>query len=161
MTKSATTLDAGPCPHCPWREANQGKPHPDSWYTKTNLRRLWAGLRRGEDMSCHPTDPGNPVSDAAAAKGYKPAPAHAEMRECAGALILKQREFMRLQDDYGSDITHYLRNRTRGLTKVGILAMLERAMFGGTAIGGRKMPTPELNELAVQYEPLGRWEARA
>lgn len=63
--KVAEASTAGPCAQCPWRTSNQGKRHPDGWYTKANLRRLWAGLRRGERMTCHPTDPANPVSDKA------------------------------------------------------------------------------------------------
>lgn len=58
-----------PCVHCPWRAANQGKPHPGGWYTKANLQRLWAGMRRGGDMTCHPTDPAIPVPE-----GIRPAP---------------------------------------------------------------------------------------
>lgn len=45
------------CLACPWRLSNQGRPTPGGWYTRRNLDRLWAGLRRGTRMSCHPTDP--------------------------------------------------------------------------------------------------------
>ena len=59
-----------PCQACPWRVENHGKRHPDGWYTKANLRRLWSGIRRGEEMSCHPTDPSNPVSERAQERLY-------------------------------------------------------------------------------------------
>jgi hypothetical protein len=84
---------ARPCAACPWRTANQGKRHPMGWYTKANLQRLWAGMRRGEDMTCHPTDPDNPVPP-----GSTPVRPGAVTIECAGSLILKQREVMRFQD---------------------------------------------------------------
>jgi hypothetical protein len=51
------------------------------WYTKANLQRLWAGMRRGEDMTCHPTDPdkpgpsgGTPVRGAQSLTGWDPRP---------------------------------------------------------------------------------------
>lgn len=150
-----------PCQACPWRLANQGKRHPDGWYTKANLQRLWAGLRRGEDMSCHPTDPANEVSEAAQAAGYRPAPEHAKTRECVGAAILKGREAMVLQTDYDSDITRYRRGRPRGLTRDGVVALIGRYVFGGTALGGRPLPKPDLDNAEVGYEPLGEWKPMA
>lgn len=149
-----------PCAGCPWIASNAGKRHPDGWYTKANLARLWAKLRQGEGMSCHRTDPGNPVSDRAQAAGYRPVPDRAAVRECAGALILQQREFMRLQDDCGVDLRLYRRRHPRGLTRQGAMALVERAVFGGTPVGGRKLPKPDLNDVAVQYEPLGEWAPR-
>ncbi len=136
-----------PCLHCPWRPSNQGKRHPDGWYTKANLQRLWAQLRRGELMSCHPTDPGNPVSDAAQKAGYRPAPAHSRVRECTGALVIQQREFMLLQDRYNANLGIYRRERPRGLTRDGIMALLERAVFGGSPFGaGPALTRPNLNQ---------------
>lgn len=67
------TQQAAPhaCSACPWRLANQGKRHPDGWYAKANLSRLWSRLRRGEAMSCHPSDPNNEVSEKAQALGLQ------------------------------------------------------------------------------------------
>lgn len=135
-----------PCVHCPWRPSNQGKRHPDGWYTKANLQRLWAQLRRGERMSCHPTDPGNPVSERAQAAGYRPAPVHSRVRECTGALVIQQREFMLLQDGCGADLARYRRERPKGLTRDGILQLLERAVFGGSPLGGTTMTRPDLSQ---------------
>jgi hypothetical protein len=156
-TADTTTPDPKACRACPWRLSNQGKRHPDGWYTKANLARLWAGLRRGQSMSCHPTDPDNLVSEQAQAHGYKLAPDHAEVRECTGALILAQREAMRLDRDYGGDPKAYRRARTRGLTRDGIAALIERVMFGGTFIGGAPMPRPDLNDADIGHSPLGEW----
>jgi hypothetical protein len=161
-----------PCIHCPWRVSNQGKRHPDGWYTKANLRRLWARLRTGDGMSCHPTDPGNPVSDAAAAAGYRAASVDARPRECRGAAILVQREFEYLQADCGVNIRRYQREHPRGLTRDGIAMVVNRAMFGGVADMlatasddsthhvSQQLPVVDLNCADVQHEPLGTWEPR-
>jgi hypothetical protein len=150
--------EPGPCRACPWRVSNQGTRHPDGWYTARNLARLWGGLRNGEDMSCHPTDPDNPVSERAAAAGYRPAPGDARKRECVGAAILKQREFMLLQEVHDADLRAYRAARPRGLTRGGLLVLLERALFGGTPLSGPVMPLPNLDEPDVHYAPLGQWE---
>lgn len=145
------------CKACPWRLANQGKRHPDGWYTKANLRRLWAGLRRGEDMSCHPTDPANPVSDQAREQGYREAPAHSDVRECVGSVLLRQREMVLLDRNYDNDMASYRSRRPRGLTKEGIAAVALRAALGGTILGGARMPRPDLNDTEIGYGPLGEW----
>lgn len=151
-----------PCVPCPWRTANQGKRHPAGWYTKANLRRLWAGLRRGEDMSCHPTDPRNPVP-----AGTRPVPEKATTLECAGSLILKQRELKRFQrlvlDNPGGDpFKLYRQQHPRGLTRAGLLAVVQRAMFGGMpVIGGLEMTRPNLNEPGVSGPDLPDWDPAA
>lgn len=141
-----------PCAQCPWRTANHGKRHPDGWYTKANRARLWAQLRRGEAMTCHPTDPENPVP-----LGARPVPSHVTTRECAGAIILQQREMDTLQrmDDFKA----YRKARPMGLTREGVAEMISRIMFAGMPmIGGRPMPRPNLNE-PVSHDPLGEWVA--
>jgi hypothetical protein len=148
--------DAAACLPCPWRQSNRGKRHPDGWYTKANLRRLWAGLRRGEAMSCHPTDPGNPVSERAAAAGYRPAPAQAAVRECVGAQVLVQREMHLAQ--HSSSLRAYRAARPGGLTKAGIAQTATRLIFGGTALSAApRPPRPNLNDPDIGYEPLP-WE---
>lgn len=133
-----------PCQWCPWLLDNHTRRHPDGWYTKANRRRLWAGLRRGESMACHPTDPTNPVSQAARAAGYRPAPPHSQVRECTGALVLVQREAQIFSDLAGS-VADYRRLRRNGLVREGLIRIVERYLFGGTPFGGRKLPKPDLN----------------
>ena len=77
--------------------------------TLSNIRRLWAGMRRGEHMTCHPTDPHNPVIEKALAKGIQPAPESARTIQCIGAVILQQREWMVFQDVYGGNLARYRR----------------------------------------------------
>jgi hypothetical protein len=135
-----------PCRGCPWFAENHGKPHPDGWYTKRNLAGLWKGLRRGESMSCHPTDPTNPVSDKAQAKGYRPAPDGAKVRRCAGAEILQQRELQIVNDLARTEakaLQAYRRLRPGGLTADGIARLIERAVFG--AMSGDELLTVNLN----------------
>src|SRR4051812_5213451 len=81
-----------PCAQCPWRLANQGCDHPEfgpDAYGKRNLGRLWAGLRDGKRMSCHPSV--EPSLVRARLTGLS------RRRECAGALILVQRELARYE----------------------------------------------------------------
>lgn len=142
-----------PCSACPWRVENHDKPHPSKWYSKANRRRLWAGgLRNGEPMSCHPTDPNNPVTEADVAAGYRPAPEHAQMRECVGALVLVQREYMTWQEDFKGDLKAYRKERgLLGLTRNGLVALADRVIFGGTPLSGLpKMPTPELSQPGIE-----------
>lgn len=126
-----------PCAACPWRTANHGKRHPGSWYTKGNRRRLWSGLRAGEMMSCHPTDPGNPVPEGL------PAPADGTtIKECAGAHVLLQRELaiftaLCARMDVADAYRRYTELRRRGITRVGLM----RYMVRGTPLGDGHRPT--------------------
>lgn len=150
MTSSANPK---PCAHCPWRTANHGKRHPDGWYTTANRRRLWAKLRTGDSMSCHPTDPNNPVPE-----GVKPVPEGTEVYECTGALILQQREAVRFQAicEMGGGFSDYRKQWPMGLTRTGLLVVVQRFMFRGTRLAGVPMSTPSLNE-PVGHPPLGEW----
>jgi hypothetical protein len=137
-----------PCSACPWRLANQGTPHAGRWYGAKNLARLWSGLRRGERMTCHPTDPrmrdlGLPVSE------------EAVTHECTGSLVLVQREIMAFQNEGHTDVRSYARLHPRGLTRTGFFAIVSRALppFPGEI----PMARPNLNNAAVGYPPLGVW----
>ena len=145
-----------PCAACPWRRSNQGKRHPGGWYTKANLRRLWNKLRGGERMTCHPTDPDNPVPT-----GREPVPEDAVTHECCGALILQQREFMALQSrlaapgaDAKSAMKQYRKDQPRGLTREGVMVLLNRALFG--SVEGSTMTRPDLSDPDVYYEVLAQ-----
>jgi hypothetical protein len=153
-----------PCANCPWRLSNQGKRHPSGWYTKRNLRRLWQGLKRGEAMSCHPTDPNNPVGPEDEAAGHRPAPEGMDPRECAGALVLVQREVevfqavarQRDEEEPGAKdgLRAYRRLRPRGMTQEGLAEVVSRVLFGGTPFGGADMTTPDLNDADIGHPDL-------
>lgn len=148
----------GPCADCPWRTSNQGKRHPGGWYTKANLQRLWSGLRRGERMTCHPTDPDNPVPE-----GWRKAPLGRATAECTGALILQQREMQRVSDilEAGGALSDYRRAHPRGLTQFGVAKLVGELLFGGApVIGSLEMSKPDLNSPDVSYERLTPWETR-
>lgn len=145
--------DADPCVACPWRTDNHARRHPDGWFSARNRNRLWTGLRRGEAMSCHATDPGNPVSEKAQAAGYRPAPAGSTVLECRGGVILQQRELHLLMHRYGN-LPAYRKARPRGLTREGMHRLLARLAFGGVPfLGAAKMGRPDLNA-AVGHTPL-------
>jgi len=148
-----------PCDNCPWRLANQGKRTPWGFYNKTNLRRLWRQIRGGGAMqSCHPTDPSHPDHIAAGAKpGSTP-------RECPGSVILVVRELCQLQrmaEERGSDaidvpdITRYLKQRRKGLTRSGLLYyLISRTVFGGKPlIGEPVLPDVDVDDKTIGLPP--------
>jgi hypothetical protein len=134
-----------PCAACPWRTSNHGRRHPGGWYAKANRARLWKGLHDGEMMSCHPTDPHNPVPEGVA--GAKP---DSTIRECAGAHVLLQRELAIVQTMSRDDpdctglfaLYRRLRGR-RGLTALGIM----RYMVRGTPISEDGPHRPTVQDL--------------
>lgn len=150
-----------PCKSCPWRLANQGsKPDPHKFYTKTNLARLWRGLRDGARMSCHPTDP-----RMAEFAGYESLADRDTTHECAGALTLVQREFMKFQElaeanPTGKTLQQYKKLHPKGLTRYGLIGIIERATFGGTVLDRTAMTLPDLNDAEIGYDVLGTWIAR-
>jgi len=152
-TEFAPAADS-PCAACPWRTTNHGRRHPDGWYTKRNLRRLWAGLRRGERMTCHPTDPDNPVPEGAA----RPAPGHAT-RECTGSLVLVQREAQRINDTLvgGGGWRDYQQANPLGLTRGGAAVVITNVVR--PMPGTLPMAKPDLNA-PVSCPGLTPWEPR-
>ena len=158
MTKVIEALTE-PCAVCPFRIANQGQKHKHGFYTKANLRRLWAGLRRGEGMTCHMTDP-----RMAEFEGYERTASAQTTRECAGALILQQREFMRLQDalQAGQDVRQWCREHPRSLTRVGAV----QVMFAAAGMGRHNTlvgtgSRPNLNAEGVGHPDLEPWVRRS
>jgi hypothetical protein len=138
-----------PCAQCPWRKSNQGKKMaksddmPYGWYSLKNLRRLWAGLRTGEapGMTCHPTDKDNPLPE-----GAKPVPEGTIRHECAGSLLLVQRELRIIEQYYAQKKTakEYLKDRRQGLSKHGVAWWgISRCSLANTIMGGPSMPTIE------------------
>lgn len=150
-----------PCSSCPWRIANQGsKPDPHKFYTKANLARLWRGLRDGARMSCHPTDP-----RMAEFAGYEALADRENTNECAGALVLQQREVTEFQDialadPKGPSLKTYRSLRPQGMTRNGLAEIISRAMFRGTMLAGTNMSTPDLNDEEIGYPVIGTWKTR-
>jgi hypothetical protein len=156
-------VDAAPraCAQCPWRLANQGTRHPHGFYSQTNLRRLWTGLRTGEapGMTCHPTDPRMAEFD-----GYEKTAAARETRECAGAIILVLRELMRfqaicLEDTDNTALRVYRQQAPKGLKPAAIADLVWR-FLGASAGLARAIRTDSvsLNDPDVGYPPLGEWD---
>lgn len=140
-----------PCKNCPWLTENHGKRHPDGWFSKANRTRLWNGIRSGEapGMTCHPTDPNNEVSDKAKEKGYKEAPEHAETRECAGAVILIQKELMLFQDvvEAGGDYKDYRQQSGSPMRREVLLAHAMRASGMPAIMTGLPVPMRKDHDL--------------
>lgn len=151
-----------PCSSCPWRLANQGStPDPHKFYTKGNLARLWKGLREGVRMSCHPTDP-----RMAEFAGYESLADRDTTHECAGALTLQQRELMKYQDIALANpkskrtLQDYKKQHPKGLTRNGLVSLVERSVFGGSSFDRVAMSTPDLNDVEIGYDVLGAWRIR-
>lgn len=159
MTEKSAPANPKACASCPWRIKNQGTPHPDGWYRASNLARLWAKLKRGDSMSCHKTDPNNPVPE-----GTKPVPEGTTIHECTGALTLQQRELMNFQDIAKTEgkkaLKIYKQQHPNGMSREGMLVLVERAMFGGTQIGGLEMSSPNLNDMEVGYPAKLKWDPK-
>lgn len=117
------------CASCPWRRSNAGKKAAKvegekfAWYSTANLRRLWSGIRRGERMTCHPTD-----SRQKQLNGKFVSP-DVQTFECTGATILVQREMAIFQSDFGGDIKAYRRDRPNGITKACMVGLINRMLF--------------------------------
>jgi hypothetical protein len=150
------------CSKCPWRLANQGQPHPHGFYTKANLRRLWAGIRRGARMSCHPTDP-----RMAEFEGYEKTAGVSCTHECSGALVLVQRELQRFKDaaeaagaagGSSDGLQRYRREHPKGLTREGLA---EHVMSMVMVLPGENAATAvDLNDTEIGFPDLTGWEQR-
>ncbi len=121
------------CAACPWRTTNHGRRHPDGWYTKANLKRLWAGLRTGEatGMTCHPTDPVNP---APTGRPLAKAPDGADFYECAGAHAIRQVE-IRLLEECDSFEEYRRRSQAPPMTQEGLYIYVMDTQTSGPGAG--------------------------
>ena len=129
------------CATCPFRLANQGKPHPANWYSLKNLRRIWNGIRTGAapGFTCHASDPES--------KNYGSTvqvPDTCQPRECGGLLIVVQRHVR----DAGESTTlkEYRGHHRYPMTRAGIAHWVNRALFGsmnGSAPPDVACPNPE------------------
>jgi hypothetical protein len=138
-----------PCATCPWRLANQGKPHRFGWFTKANLTRLWNQIRKGGGaQSCHKTDPQHPEHVACGAKPGSKA------LECPGSVIVVLRELRRIGGKDGEvtagKVDAYMKARKKGLTRQAVLYwMLSRMTLGNTIMGDGPLPTVDDKDAAV------------
>jgi hypothetical protein len=159
MIERVEPANPHPCDDCPWRTANfNKKPDPHKLYTVTNLKRLWRGMRKGINMTCHPTDP-RMVEYEGVKAGSEDKPAH----ECTGSLILKLRELQkfdilcRKNPDAPNLFKLYQAFHPWGMTKAGMADLMARVVmpgFGGLAVHVRDL---DLNE-AVSFALLGEWK---
>jgi len=171
MTGSATCEKAvsstgRPCAVCPWRRANQGTPHPHGFYTKTNLRRLWTGLKAGERMTCHPRDP-----RMAEFEGYEKTAASQATPECAGALTLVQRELAKFGHiaktveaegaDRSETLRRYRRTSPAAMTREGLAEYLYAMAFASNPVTGLHAPAVSLGDAEIGYAPLGDFDPAA
>jgi hypothetical protein len=151
-----------PCAQCPWRTRNQSRRDRHGFYRLENLRRLWEGLRDGERMTCHPTDP-----DMAEFAGYEQTAGAQKTCECAGALVVIQRELTRLDAAYRRAKE---RRRTSGLgdyleivgpfalTREGAAAHVFAMLAGRTPLcGGVDVRHVDLNEPGIGVPGLPTW----
>ena len=126
------------CGTCPWLRSNHGKKHSAGWYTKTNLRRLWGGMRQGENMICHATDPNSITygGDKLVQPGHE--------RPCVGALVLVKHSFNRLEEL--KSLKDYKTGVGQRMSKGGMVRWAERIMFAGTAMGGPELLMPNMQQ---------------
>jgi hypothetical protein len=101
----------------------------------------------------------------AAFAGYEALADRVTTHECAGALTLVQREFMKFQelaeaDPKGKTLQQYKKLYPKGLTRYGLVGIFERSMFGSTVLDGVAMTLPDLNDVEIGYDALGTWVAR-
>lgn len=143
-----------PCKGCPFLRANQGKRTKGGFYTVKNLRRLWHGVRTGETMICHATDP-NAYETGSPAEPKPGQIKEGGERVCLGALFLYKREealMAELEDFklYRKDP----RSATPAMTREGFLRVIEAVMFGGTPLGsGIKFLMPDMTaDVALPWE---------
>ena len=140
-----------PCSQCPWRASNQGKRTPWGFYSQANLRRMWNEIRNGCGVqSCHPTDASHPDHVAAGAK------TGAQVKECAGSVILVLRELIDLRGGPDviigpEEVDAYLARRKRGLKKRALLYYLyERMRLADVPFfGGTRMPDVNVNDKRI------------
>lgn len=152
------------CKDCPWRASNRGRANEHGFYTAKNLRRLWVGMRNGERMTCHPTDP-----RMAEYSGYEKTDDAPVVRECAGSLLLKAREISLLNDlgralPKGADLMRAYRAASPlGLTRKGIKKIIKDQFEGaiGQTLSVRPTITGDPDVAYVKVDEAKERAARA
>lgn len=97
--------------------------------------------------------------------GYEALADREDTHECAGALVLQQREVTEFQDialadPKGPTLKTYRKLRPKGMTRNGLASVISRAMFRGTMLSGTDMSSPDLNDKEIGYDVLGMWKTR-
>jgi hypothetical protein len=108
-------------------------------------------------MSCHPTDP-----RMASFEGYEALADREVTNECTGALVIVQREFMVFQNICQADpksktsLQQYRKQRPNGMTRDGLIAIVERSIFGGSSLNPIAMSRPNLGDEEIGYSAIDR-----
>jgi hypothetical protein len=141
-----------PCSDCPWWRGKAGR-HPLGLDYEERRTALWDHLREGRGvMTCHKTDPR--LTERYPAAGVR---ADRVPHECAGSLVLVQRELALFRAEHDSDPASYCEARPHGLTRRGIAVWL--ALHGDAGLAqlppadGVKRPPLDL-EVDVGHKPL-------
>jgi hypothetical protein len=124
MTEEMNQAPVTPCPECPWRVSNRGRPVPEKFaemYSRENRVEHWSSLRAaGGRMGCHLTTPDPQITPMVndpewIAMGYQAVPPHARPRECGGFVAAGLREMRRLAE--AGSWEAYRKVRPQGLTR--------------------------------------------
>ncbi len=68
---------------------------------------------------------------------------------------------MKFQNECGGDLKEYRRRWPRGLTREGIMQIVNRHLYGGVAfMGFQPMSKPNLNEPVSHTDAVGEWEPK-
>ena len=143
------------CPGCPWRRSNHGTSSPVGFYRKSNLKRLWNQIRKGQGpQSCHMTDPNHPDHVKSGT------PLGAKPHECPGSIALVYRELNLLQEIVGNDgdinenaVRDYKKQSPKGLTNEGLMHwFVFRIQLAH--IPGHGPPIPEIEDWLVKDTAL-------
>lgn len=139
------------CGGCPFKKSNFGKetPNPEltdyDWYSEENMKRLWDGLRDGEDMVCHSSDPDSVEygSECKIKDSHTP-------HLCYGALLVIFRHakaFEKMLNEHPDSPDTAYKNYVRQcgsekpMTMRGLTEFIMKVNFGRTSLlGGLPMP---------------------
>lgn len=142
-----------PCKGCPFLRSNHGKKTAEGFYTVKNLRRLWSGVRTGEIMICHSTDPNAHETGSPA----HPKPGQIKKgneRVCLGALFLYRREEKLMAEL--RDFKLYRKDPRAAkppMTVSGFLRIIDTVMFSAVSNPGIEFIEPDMTaDVALPWE---------
>jgi len=93
--------------------------------------------------------------------GYEALAERDTINECTGALVVVQREWMVFQgmceaDPKGKTLQQYRKLRPNGLMRSSLIALMERAVFGGSVLNPVAMSRPNLGDVKIGYPVIDR-----